>query len=198
MQECKRKKLNIRGNKKGVTLVELVIVIAILAVLGAIAGGSFASAWNARARKAIYVADSMLAQSKVDALSGRENFYVLWYDATEETYFCELYKGEFKSSDTSIPAGAICTKSETLGNKHLRMTCASSLSPTVNNFENGKLVISFDSGTGKVAVSKWLGISASSVDFPTATSGGRITISARSVSEYNITLYALTGEHEVA
>lgn len=198
MHKFKTKKLNIKNNKSGFTYVELVMVIGIIAVLGAVVGGSVASAWNSRASKAINVTDSMLAQSKVDALSGRDNFFVLRYDDAEEIYYCELYKGVLKTTDTSLPAGAILFKSEPIGNKRLKMTCKSSLSPsTTEQLRDGKLAISFDSSTGKVAVSKWFGISAASINYPTATSGGTVTITASSMSDFKVILHVLTGEHAV-
>ena len=86
--KTKMKKFN---NKKGYSLVELIVVVAILLVLASLSSGTLITAYKARGKSAATKLESMVTRSKINALSGRKNKLVLKFDEEKQEYVALLY-----------------------------------------------------------------------------------------------------------
>ena len=68
----------------------IIVAVAIIAIAGGVTLGSATTAFRARSNKAAKTIDGMIAQSKINAMSNRNNYFELYYDAEEDCYVCEL------------------------------------------------------------------------------------------------------------
>ena len=147
MQYCSLKSGKIKCNKKGYTLIEVLIVVFMLVALLSIAVGSYTAYYRARGSKVSKTIDTMIAQSKIDALSGRENIMVIRhqtdFDKSEDgldasKYYAELYAVEGNK--------AIRYKKEEIGNSWVSMN----LDDNGDISENNMIVIKFHEKTGAI------------------------------------------------
>ncbi len=184
-----------RKNTKGISYIELIIVMGMLAALMGISSISFSSAWRARAGKAANSVDAILAQSKVNALSGQNNIVLISYkdkdvDAgyRDAGYYAELYDqvdrdaaGDPVFSDTPY-------KSELIGNSRLAVSLGDV------PLEEGSLIkIKFD---GKKGSLEYAGL-VSAEDEALSSPEDETKISFTFGGTYVITIYKLTGEHRI-
>ena len=184
-----------RKNTKGISYVELIIIMGMLAALMSLFSVSFSSAWRARASKAANSVDAILSQSKVNALSGQNNIVLVSYrekddDAgyKEAGYYAELYD----QADTDAAGDPIYNtvpyKSELIGNSRLNI----SLNDT--QLEEGSYIkVEFDGKKGSV---NYAGLVLSPDDDPDSTED-ETKISFSFGGTYIITIYKLTGEHGI-
>ena len=164
----------INKNSKGFSLLELVVVIAVMMALVLVVTGSFTLIYKSRAKSTAERFGAFLSQSKVNSLSGISNELEFYCDGEKGSYICRLKNssgGEYKSSE--IGASRIDVK------------------VNGNSLQDGeKLVISFSRSTG--AVEKIMLGENSLLAYVSNT----VTFSMSRT--YTVTLYTLTGEHEIA
>ena len=174
-----------RKNIKGISYVELVIVMGMLAALIGISSISFSSAWRARASKAANTADALLAQCKVNALSGDDNYFQIAFHEKDHSkgYSESGFYAELFNADSSEPY-----KSENIGNGRLQIR----FGDTDIAEENKVIRIKFNQKTGSVEY-------AGAVDFSDIpTSADKETrIYFHFGNTYCITLWKVTGEHNI-
>lgn len=158
-----------KRNNKGFSLIELIAVIAILGILAVIAGGSLSGVASMRSRKAAGLTQAMMAQCRLDNLSGRSSTLTLRYDGSQKAYYAEL-------SDSSG-----CYKSEKLGeDKHIGLTV--SVGSNSVDVKSSSVTMTCSMETGAVTS---LSAASGSWDFATVTvAGGR---------SYSLSLIRMTG-----
>ena len=178
-----------RKNTKGISYVELVIVMGILAALIGISSISFSAAWRARASKAANSVDAMLSQSKINALSGEDNYLKILYrekdtsrDVNESGYYAELYR-----VGSSTPY-----KSENIGSGRLRILFGEGKTDIE---QNKAVLIKFNSKNGAVEYSGIEDISSS--DTP-ASAPDKTQIYFIFGNQYCVNLWRATGEHNIS
>ncbi len=175
-----------RKNTKGISYVELVIVMGILAALIGISSISFSAAWRARASKAANSVDALLSQSKVNALSGDDNYMQVVFHGkdtakgyTESGYYAELFK-----TGSSSPY-----KSDLIGNSRLQIRFGD------DDIAQDKAIrIKFNQKTGAVEYAG--AVIASSSDVPTSAAD-KTQIYFHFGNTYCVSLWKLTGEHNI-
>ncbi len=175
-----------RKNTKGISYVELVIVMGILAALLSISSISFSAAWRARASKAANSVDALLSQSKVNALSGDDNYMQIVFRGkdnakgySESGYYAELFK-----EGSSSPY-----KSELIGNSRLQIRFGDD-----DIAQNKAIRIKFHEKTGAVVYAG--AVNASAPEAPTSASD--ITkIYFHFGNTYCVSLWKITGEHNI-
>lgn len=186
-----------RKNIKGITYVELIVVMAILAALLGIFSVSFSSAWRARASKAANSVDALLSQSKVYALSGDENcLQVVYHERdtakgyNESGYYVEMLRIETNSSGEEVISSSTPYRSDIIGNDHLEIK----LGDTVIGHDNAIRIV-FNGKTGAVTRA---GIeSTTTVNLP-SSADDKIEMYFHYGNTYCISLWKLTGEHNIA
>lgn len=166
------------NNNKGFSLIELIVIVAILAVAAGTTIASLRTMFQARSYKATKSIDGMISQSKINAMSGKKNTFILRYDEAKECYICELKD-----------VNDVVYESEEIGNNQLDVIVDG---VDVKNVAPG-LVISFNMDTG--AVKSFTKGSGHSVDWVDGTASGREVITLKSYTTHSITLYKSTGEH---
>jgi Tfp pilus assembly protein FimT len=190
-----------RNNNKGISYVELVIVMGILAALVGISSISFSAAWRARASKAANSVDALLAQSKVYALSGDDNCLQVMYHSkdsakgyTESGYYAELLKVEKDPSDGIDKLSSSAPyKSELIGNDRLEIRFGTELIRT--DAVNGAIRIVFNGKTGAVKGAA-LVTNAASTSLP-ASADDTIKMYFHFGNTYCVSLWKITGEHGI-
>ncbi|MBQ8943513.1 MAG: prepilin-type N-terminal cleavage/methylation domain-containing protein, partial [Clostridia bacterium] len=114
-----------KNNNKGFSLVELLVVVVIMGIAVSIVTGSFISMYNARSKKATETLDAVIAQAKVDAMSGRDCRAVLEYsdgsDGNDEGYYALLLMRTDQDGDGVLDTSTEY-KRESLGNDRLSFT----------------------------------------------------------------------------
>ena len=135
-----------KTNKKGFTIVELVIVIAVIAILSAVLiptfGGVIADAQNSAALQAARQAQTKFLSDKENAETLKKDSVIIVYDAENKKYYGNNTDGEFEEilKPAYSEANIIITLN---GVKH---TCADTAHPTTgtNAAHNGKCDICDD------------------------------------------------------
>ncbi|MBR3621356.1 MAG: prepilin-type N-terminal cleavage/methylation domain-containing protein, partial [Clostridia bacterium] len=150
MCSYKRIKKAIKSNKKGYSLIEVLIVVFIMAALLAVSTGSFTAYFNARPTKVAKTLDVMIAQSKIDALSGRDNLMIIRsqtaYDKTEDgslragDYYAELYRIEGDK--------AYRYKKESIGNSWVTINMDNDPTKEIKKDDNNLIAIIFNGKSG--------------------------------------------------
>lgn len=161
-----------KHNNKGFSMIELIVVVAILIVAVGVTATSLRTMYNARSLKAAKTIDGMISQSKINAMSGKKNTFVLRYSEDDGCYFCEL-----------VDAAGNAYESEQVGNNSLEVTIDSA-----NNVKENNLEIRFNGDTGAIKTLKYGG-----ADHSTGWSSKVINL--ESLTVHSITLYRTTGEH---
>lgn len=171
-------KNKIKRTKPGFTLVELLIVMAIISVMVVIVIGPLSSIYRARSKAVSNELSSLISQCKMEALSGRSNRLEVSFDDESDSFLCNLIYTGGENDGTVF-------KTEHIGNSNNDILLDNQYS-----LKENKLVISFSNNTGAVT---------------TLTCGGKdlsgsstANISVDSNQKYTITIYMLTGKVDVA
>ncbi len=198
-----------KNNNKGFSLIELVVVIAILAIAGGLTYNSLSTIYGARSKKAAETVSAVMSQSKVNAMSGRKNVMTITFKEgkepnsgeTKEGYFCELYyiNANGKVSDEAY-------ETQVVGNDTLRIsvrdTSDSTKFYTLIEPEEGstdtkvdKIEIEFNLDTGAVKRVSAIKEGNEPVNLVNLETTGvkEIYFSLESISNHSITLYKSTG-----
>jgi len=94
----------------GFTLIELIVVIAILGILAGAATYSIGAVSSNRAKKFAYSLDAMLSECRVDTLSGSPSPTYLKLSYADGRFLGTLYEGgSEKSSEVFGGSGLTCT-----------------------------------------------------------------------------------------
>lgn len=180
----------ITSNKKGFTLIEVLVVVAMIVALTALGGSGFAALSHARANKVVKSIDTLLSQSKVNALSGKENTLEIFYNENEDRdngYKSKTYYGVLKDRNGNI------YETEELGNSLVTINCS-------NGGDVGKnacIKAKFNTKTGKIEYCCVKNPNASVSAEEISNTPNKITIYASFGSTYAVEIFKLTGEHHV-
>ena len=161
-------------NNAGFSLIEVIVIAAIMITFTGISVGSATFVYRARSLEAAKIVDSMISQSKINALSNRKNHLELSYDSSRKCYVCKI----FREPDGTEYSNAKASK---IGNERLDIIVGG-----VSLKDGGKLTMSFNMDTGAVKEFK-VGDTDKLADV--------MTINLNSYTNHSITLYKDTGEH---
>ena len=179
----------LKKNNNGFSLVELLVVIAIMGTAVSLVTGAFISLYNARAKKATETLDAVIAQAKVDAMSGRDSRIVLEHsdgsDGHDEGYYAVLLSRTDSDGDGTLDS-TLEYKRESLGNDRLTFIINGNSS---YNVADDDFTLAFNGTTGAVGFAKY-GSTAL-----TGSGAKTVTVSVESSSTHTITVYLDTGEH---
>ena len=162
-----------KSNNLGFSLIEVIIIMAIILTATGLSAGGLTYMYRARSLKAAKIVDSMISQSKVNAMSSRRNQLELSYDADKQCYICELIS---KHDDNDV-----VYEHNEFGNQHLEIIAGGVNLQTAG----GTLVLSFNMDTGAVKEFSVGGDKLTTV----------MTIQMNSYTDHTITLYRDTGDH---
>lgn len=186
-------------NKKGFSLIELIVVIALMVVATTIASMPLVNMYKARAKSAAEQVNTMLSQSKIDALSGVENEFWLYFDNTENCYKCHLaytiegsHKGkiyktvEFGNKNLTIGYGKTVFGQDGKGIVRIRFNSQTGAIDVIkyNNGQNSKKISDYINGENAIRSNKMDEISEKYIWF-----GG----TSKATSKYYIELNKDTG-----
>lgn len=159
-------------NNKGFSFVEVIIVIAILAIVSGGAIVSFRSITNARVLKCAREIDAKLSSCRLDNMSMEKRTYLIIHRGTDGAYY--LRTAESPGVDLSTDKG------EKIGSKVLSISTMGA-SPVLLNGTN-RIVLSYKKGTGALEIPAGYG------DFESI-------IVSESGRKCTITFAKLTGKH---
>lgn len=165
--------------------------MAILAIAIGVSFSSLTSMLHARSYKAAKTIDGMIAQSKINAMSGRKNGLFIKYDTAKKAYVCSLYY-----LDPSDHISGEAYEQQEVGNDALNIIVnGENLKETAYTL---RLIYNMDTGAVKNL--------AYSANFNGGSSNGEMigsrnpsaktaVITLDSYTTHTITLYKSTGEH---
>lgn len=178
----KEQKKGLLGNKKGMSLIELCVSMAIMATLIAVVIGSISVIFRARAKTAAEKISSTISQCKINTLSGIDNEFSLSYDEDERQYVCRLSKKGAANTYSQV------YKEEYLGNSRVSIAVGDK-----SVLDGAELKIRFSNNDGKVE--KIIVTQEGETENLGTESSNEITVT--SARTYIITLYNLTGEQQI-
>ncbi|MCQ2481743.1 MAG: type II secretion system GspH family protein [Clostridia bacterium] len=183
----------LKKNNKGFSMIELIVVVAILIVATGVTAGSFRTAYNARSLQAAKTIDGLISQSKVNAMSGRRNALCIKYDDAKKCYLCSLYYLDAANHITGEPY-----EQREVGNSSLKII-VNNEELKENNFEL-RLIFNMDTGAVKTLAysTNFEGGSSQTNMLGAHTTNKIATIQLQSYSNHTITLYKSTGQHTVS
>lgn len=176
---------NFAKNKKGFTLMEVLVVVFMMVALTTLGGSGFVALSHARASKVANSFDVLMSQSKVNALSGRTNTLRVFFNEDEDRdngLKARTYYGTLTDSN------GIYETAE-LGNRLVNITYDNK-----NVTENINIVIEFNQKTGAVEKCQMVNSDDDSVLVDTQN---KSIFYVSSGSTYTIELFKITGEHRV-
>ena len=95
----------LKENRRGFSLVELIVVMAIMAALVLAVTMSLSVVSNLRARSAARRLDAMLSQCKIENLSGHKTELKLWYDSADNVYRADLIRDGSSVKEEELGSG---------------------------------------------------------------------------------------------
>ncbi len=176
-------------NKKGFTLIEVFVVVAMMVALTTLGGSGFVALSHARASKVANSLDVLLSQSKVNALSGRDNTLTVFYNETEDKdkgYKAKTYYGTLTDTDGVYEVAELGNRLVTINFKNTK--------GTKNVSAKDNIRISFDQKTGAVSECRMIDTSDNAVLVDT---DNKTEFYIQSGSTYMVELFKITGEHRV-
>ncbi len=179
-----------KRNNKGFSLIELLVVAAIVIVATAVAGGAATSAYHARSYKAAKTVDGMIAQSKVNALSGTKNCLIITFDSSSNCYKCGLHTIEYNSETGEYYDSAEAYEEQEIGNNHLHIICGE-----VDILSGGKIRLEFNMDTGRIKSLK-TGAGGNTTVLGPGVTDTVADIDFNFYTNRTIRIYKSTGEHE--
>ncbi|MBR0112183.1 MAG: type II secretion system protein [Clostridia bacterium] len=178
-----------KSNNLGFSLIELIAVTAIILIAAGVAGGAVSSALHARSYKAAKTIDAMIAQSKVNALSGTKNCLIIKFDTANKCYNCELHEIKYNSeSGTFYDVDEAYDVQDKIGNDKLHISCGET-----DILSGGQIRLEFSMDTGRVKSLK----SGDTLVLGTGVSDTTADIVFNFYSPHTIKIYKSTGEHEL-
>ena len=163
-------------NDRGFTLIELIVVIAILGVLLGVASYSIGYVSTTKAKNFSTKLSALISQCRVDTLSGSPADTYLEVTLEDDGYYGTLYEG--KKDDSPVVKSR-----EKLGPKNLSCTYTyneDGTTKTVDDTDNNNIKVSFTRATGAFSST------VTQIDVATGAGG------------YTISLVKTTGYHTVA
>lgn len=197
MQKSTETLTELRDNKKGFSLIELIVVISMIVALTALGTGGFVTLSHARASKAANSLDALIAQSKVYALSGQENIVVIRYNKDKDADN-ELKARTYYAYMQDCNTGKILEAAE-LGNYLLTVEFEprGGTRTALSEDQSNKIQLKYNMNNGRLEYC-WIkaidGVEASN-DY--ALTAGQVNIHVSFGSDHIVQLYKLTGEHHV-
>lgn len=140
----------VADNNSGFTLVELVVVIALIVSLTIVVAGSIVSIFRTTSRSAGEKLSAVISQSKVNAISGKKNQVKIYYDKDEESYFASLYLYESNGRYADEPYETQRIYSRSLGYKALKLQVRTAENSVKDIDEIENLTITFRTATGGI------------------------------------------------
>lgn len=180
----KSEKFNRGRSTKGYTLVEMVVVIAIIALSVTLIGGSVITVYSARAKKAAGTVEALIAQAKINALSGMDVYLKFEYDTDKNEYVGEIIRKEKQADDSIVET---VYEQQKFGNRLLNFSVDGHHIKPEEDVAGKTVTLAFNMTTGAVSVLK-------SGD-TSIISGSKHDFVLSSGSTYTVTLYTSTGEH---
>lgn len=189
-------KENNNSSNSGFTMVELIIVIAIMAIMVAAGSIGFSLLSHGDSKKAVGNLSSQIAELRTNALSMAGDWTAELYKK-DKSYQLDIKK-TIKSLDPAIPDTVETVSSTPIGSKIAIVYKDSTASSEKGINDDNKLVISFKQGTGKVDDVSLVLISGGGSEQLKPLSGsqsGNIIVKVNGLSKSNsLTLWYLTGK----
>jgi len=161
------------------------VVMAILIVATTVTISSVSSAYHARSLKAAETVDGMIAQSKINAMSGKKNCLIITYSTADKCYKCGLHKilkdeyGAYYDSDEAY-------EEQDVGNNNLHI-----LAGGVDLIDGAQLRLEYNMDAGRI---KSLKVGSETVLSKSSTDETAV-ITFNFYTTHSITVYKETGEH---
>ena len=167
----------LKDNKSGFSLIELLIVVALMIIIATVSGSALVNVNKTRAKSCATKLSSMLSQCKINSLSGIENTLTLSFNNDKKCYECSLTKdGESEAY-----------KTENIGTDKLEINIDD------YSIKTGKLSVRFDKQTGALSEFKY---GESGFNATSGTKANNYVINVTSDKTYEIDISALTGNQE--
>lgn len=160
-----------KNNNKGLTLVELIVTVMIIAILATIIGLSVSTVSTAKEKRCAAAINSLLAMTKTNCLSRTGNVYAVIKQQGNDIVY-EYYEGV----DEVDSSKGVLTDYDILGSG---VTVSYSIGETKTTISGAEtLTLQFERGTGGLKK-------------PTSTGDMTISVGDR----YDLTIVALTGSY---
>ncbi len=174
-------------NNQGFTLIELIVVIAIMGIVAGVSTSTMSSVSNQELKDFVNAYDALLSECKVETMSGMPDPGIRII-REEREYRAVFYKTVVTKDDdgNSITTEEIVRK-EYLGPISLDVVCTYVDNASAEHTYAGDLSISFDRSTGEIKTSLPAGTQVSLLKY--SISNGRKT--------YHVELIPATGYHRI-
>lgn len=191
----RKKNNNSSNSNSGLTMVELIIVIAIMAIMVAASSIGFSLLSHGDSKKAVGNLSAQITELRTTALSKAGDWTAELYKK-DNSYQLDIKK-IIVSSDPAIPNTEETVSSTSIGSK-IAIVYKDSVNSDDKNIDNDhKLVISFKQGTGKVDKVNFVSILGGTSETlnPATSQSGTIIVKVNGTSNSNcLTLWYQTGK----
>lgn len=167
-------------NDEGFTLIELILVFAIISILAGMAALSLSVAFSAGAKQCAADTSALLSRTKIGCMSHADDTYMVLFVGSDDKLYGQYFENGSKVSDEPLSNRSVTVSYRTSGAGEILLSSGSALYISFNRW-NGELKIF---GNDK------------DTPFADETKDAQIIISAGS-RVYTIVLDALTGNHSL-